>query len=322
MALIGLLALAGSIGVVSVVSSASPASATTDSGLDVPTVTGPERAEVQFLVETVSNISLTTATYDATFYLGLRCSPTCRSTPLDIVNATDESRVLVSEDDESSWWKITATMLFAPELRTHPFDTQILYIAVQSSAQSVDRLQFATADRGSASGLAAPIPGWLAGEPQVSLGIVDYPMLAEQYSEIRFEIPIHQSVLAAILTHFVPLSAFVILGVAVLALNRVHDHIRVAGTALIGLTVFYLATSGRVASAGYLTVWDLCIALAYVALCAVMVCGVVGAHLSQRGRYVGDDGSRLDARVRLSFFLVTMGIIVVGGLGIIAFALR
>ena len=79
MALIGLLALAGSIGVVSVVSSASPASATTDSGQDVPTVTGPERAEVQFLVETVSNISLTTATYDATFYLGLRCSPTCRS---------------------------------------------------------------------------------------------------------------------------------------------------------------------------------------------------------------------------------------------------
>ncbi len=318
---LGFVAISGLVGLVSLLAPVGQAAGSSAQNHVIRSATAAEQAEVQVLVETISGVNLATATYDATFYLGLRCSVTCRSTRWEIVNATQENQALVTEADGWTWWKVSATMLFSPDLRTYPFDTQVLPIAIESTAQDVNSVQFQVNPQGLSTKLAAPIPGWSMGQPTSNTSISEYPMLDEKYSQVRFEIPIHRNFLASILTYFVPLSAFIVLGVAVLALERSDYHIRVAGTALVGLTVFYLATSGRVTSTDYLTVWDLCIALGYISLSSVLIGGIIGARLYQKGRYEGDEGRAFEGKVRFRFFLLATMIVLVGGLGVVAYAL-
>jgi hypothetical protein len=305
------------LGVLAVIALPAPtAQAASSTGLTIRAAAAPESAKVQIVVENVANVNLGTATFDATFYVGLTCSTACRKAPWEVVNALREQQVLVAEESATSWWKVSATMVFDPDLRDYPFDSQMLPIAVESTSLTSSQLQFAPDTGGSGAALNTSVAGWLSGTPTMTTRLHDYPMLDEEYSQARFDLPIKRSLLATILTFYLPLSAFLLLGVAVLVLRRSDYHIRVAGTALVGLTIFYLATTRSVASEGVLTVWDLSLMLAYLCLALVVLSGVIGAHNYQSGRYEGPSGEALEDRIRLTSLMVVLVTLGIGAIGI------
>lgn len=298
------------------------AQAAPSSGLAIRAADAPEEAVVQFVVENIANVNLSSATFDATFYVGLTCSATCREVPWEVVNSLREQQALVTESAATSWWKVTATMVFDPDLHDYPFDVQRLPITIESTALTSSQLQFTPNTDGSGAALNTNVAGWLSGVPTITANVRDYSMLNEKYSQAQFELPIRRSLLATILTFYLPLSAFLLLGVAVLILRRPHDHIRVAGTALVGLTIFYLATTRNVASQGILTVWDLSLMLVYLCLGLVVLSGVISAHNYQSGRYEGPNGEALGDRVRMFSLIVILGVIGIGAIGIPIYGLN
>ena len=278
-----------------------------------PFVEGPpETAQVQFVLENIANVNLGAGTFDATFYLGLTCSAECRQAPWETVNALQEKQVLASESQTTTWWKVGATLVFDPDLHDYPFDSQALPISVESTGLDASRLTFEAVDGASGEALTTPVAGWASGTPSVTTGVRDYVMLGEEYSQARFELPIQRSVIATILNFYLPLSAFLLLGIAVLSLKRSDYHIRVAGTALVGLTIFYLATSRGVAAEGELSVWDLSLVVSYLVLVIILLTGVVGARNFQGGKYEGADGEALENRVRRSSLIVALAILGIG----------
>ena len=100
--------------------------------------------------------------------------------------------------------------------------------------------------------------------------------------------------------------------------GRNDIQLRTAGTALVGLTIFYLFTSGGVGSVGYLTVWDISVIIGYVALSLVMLNGIVGAYLYHEHRFEGAEGEALNKRLRFGFL---KGIAILLGASAIAIAL-
>jgi hypothetical protein len=281
----------------------------------------PETAQVQFVLANIANVNLGAGTFDATYYLGLTCSAECRQVPWETVNALLERQVLASETETTSWWKVSATLAFDPDLLDYPFDTQTLPISVESTGLDASRLTLQSVDSASGEALSTPVAGWASGTPSVTTSVRDYAMLGEQYSQARFELPIKRSVIATILNFYLPLSAFLLLGIAVLSLKRSDYHIRVAGTALVGLTIFYLATSRGVAAEGQLSVWDLSLVLSYLVLVIILLTGVVGARNFQGGKYEGADGEALENRVRRSSLIVALAVLGIGVIGIPLYAL-
>lgn len=298
------------------------AHAAPSSGMSVHAADAPESARVQFLLENVANVNLAAGTFDASFYVGLTCSATCRQVPFEVVNALREQQELVYEDSTASWWKVFATMVFDPQMHDYPFDTQWLPIAIMSTALTSSQLLLVPDAEGSGAALSTHVAGWQDGIPSITTNLRDYPMLDQQYSEARFALPIQRSFLASALTFYLPLSAFLLLGLSVLILKRSDLHIRVAGTGLVGLTIFYLATARSVASQGVLTVWDLSLSVVYLCLALVLIFGIVGANFYLRGRYEGPSGEALEARVRLTALLAVCAVIAIGAAGIPIYALN
>lgn len=297
----------------------SHAASTDPRGASTPRVAVAESANLRLLVESITNVDIASHSYDATFYLGLTCSAACRDSPLSIVNATRDSRQQIDANKDSTWWKVSATLLFTPDVRSFPFDTQQLPIAIESSGFDAQHITFVVDDSDGGIQLGAPVPGWTIGAPSFTAIDVDYPMLDGRYSEARFTVPIHRSVLASTLLYFVPLSAFLILAFSVRYLAW-DIYIRVAGAGLVGLTVFYLATAQRAGQPGTLTMWDLCIAVTYIILSTLLVCGVIGSKGSVRGRYEGEDGAVLLASDQRRCFLAAGFILVIGVISTIAYA--
>ena len=281
----------------------------------------PETAQVQFVLANIANVNLGAGTFDANFYLGLTCSAECRQVPWETVNALLERQVLATETETTSWWKVGATLVFDPDLHDYPFDSQALPISIESTGLNASRLTLQSVDSASGEALSTPVAGWESGTPFVTTSVRDYSMLGEQYSQARFELPIQRSVIATILIFYLPLSAFLLLGIAVLSLKRSDYHIRVAGTALVGLTIFYLATTRGVAAEGQLSVWDLSLVMSYLVLVIILLTGVVGARNFQAGKYEGADGEALENRVRRSSLIVALAILIIGVIGIPLYAL-
>ena len=133
---------------------------------------------------------------------------------------------------------------------------------------------------------------------------------------MTFGLPVARSTVASITKYYIPLVIFIILGVATLFLGRNDIQLRTAGTALVGLTIFYLFTSGGVGAVGYLTVWDISVIAGYIALGLVLLSGIIGAYLFHEHRFEGPEGEALNKRLRFGFltgiaiFLVVSTIVI------------
>lgn len=258
-------------------------------------------ARLGIVVKSLSNVNLEDGTFHANFYLGVMCSEPCQPDDWDLVNANSYTSEVSLDDSTNKWWRVSATFVFQPSLRLFPFDTQNLPIIVQHDLLNVDQFTFEPAMDRSEVNPDVGVPGWIV-EP-FSFTTTEHRSIAmdETYSRAEFDIPIGRSTIASVTKYYIPLLIFILLGAATLFLGRNDIQLRTAGTALVGLTIFYLFTSGGVGSVGYLTVWDLSVMVGYLALGLVMTSGIVGAYLYHEHKFEGAAGEALNKRIRFGF---------------------
>ena len=280
---------------------AAPASASAPIGTESAAQTPGATARLGIVVKSLSNVNLEDGTFHANFYLGIMCSTPCQADDWDLVNANSYTSEVSRDDSTDKWWRVSATFVFQPTLRLFPFDTQNLPIIIQHDLLTVDQLTFVPEMSRSEVNPDVSVPGWIV-EP-FSFTTTEHRSVAlnETYSRAEFDIPIGRSRIASITKYYIPLFIFILLGAATLFLGRNDIQLRTAGTALVGLTIFYLFTSGGVGSVGYLTLWDVSVMVGYVALGLVMVCGIIGAYLYHEHRFDGPAGEALNKRIRFGF---------------------
>jgi len=273
-------------------------------------------ARLGIVVKSLSNVDLEEGTFHANFYLGVMCSKPCQADGWDLVNANSYTSEVSLDDSTNKWWRVSATFVFQPNLRLFPFDTQNLPIIVQHDLLTADQLTFVPEMSRSEVNPDVGVPGWII-EP-FSFTTSEHRSIAlnETYSRAEFDIPIGRSMIASVTKYYIPLLIFILLGAATLFLGRNDIQLRTAGTALVGLTIFYLFTSGGVGSVGYLTVWDASVMVGYLALGLVMTSGIVGAYLYHEHKFDGPAGEALNKRIRFGFLWSIIALVIVSAVAI------
>lgn len=305
-----LLALMVTLGMLS---SAAPAQASPP--MSAPVTEGPDGAiaRIAIVVKSLSDVDLEQGTFHANFYLGVMCDEPCRAEEWDLVNANSSTSEVTLDDSQNMWWRVSATFVFQPDVRLFPFDTQNLPIIVQHDLLTVDQLTYVPQPQRSEVYPDVGVPGWIV-EPFTFSTTEHYSLaLDETYSRAEFDIPIGRSAIASVTKYYIPLLIFILLGAATLFLGRNDIQLRTAGTALVGLTIFYLFTSGGVGSVGYLTLWDISVIIGYLALGLVMVSGIIGAYLFHEHRFEGPEGEALNKRIRFGFLKAIIALVLFSG---------
>ena len=292
------LALTAAAGMFSAVQTAHAAPAvTTDPAADP---TGAE-ALISVVITSMSNVTLQEGTFHANFYLGVSCSEPCRADEWDLVNANSYTSEVTLEEVGQTWWLVSGTFVLQPDVRLFPFDTQKLPIIIEHQNLTVEQLTLVPNVPGSEVSSEIGVPGWSL-EPLTFTSSEHYfPAFDETYSRVEFDVPIGRSAVASVTKYYIPLLTFILLGMATLFLGRNDYQVRTAGTALVGLTVFYVFTSGGVGAVGYLTVWDVSVIVGYIALGLVLLAGIIGSHLFHEHKLEGEDGEALNKKIRFGF---------------------
>ena len=261
----------------------------------------PIEARVSITVTSLSKLNLEQGVFQAIFYLGITCSEPCQAADWDLVNANEYTSELTAVIGPTSWWRVSGTFVFQPDLRLFPFDTQTLPIIIEHEDLSLEKLIYIPDQQTSEVSSLIGVPGWLI-EP-FSLTTTEHFLVGfgETYSSVNFELPVGRSTVASLTKYYIPLLIFIILGAATLFLGRNDIQLRTAGTALVGLTIFYLFTSGGVGAVGYLTVWDISVLVAYISLGLVLLSGIIGAYLYHEHKFDGAEGEALNKRIRFGF---------------------
>lgn len=282
---------------------------------------GPVAAEMTVLLTEVSGLNLTTATFNATFYLSLTCDRPCEASEWDVLNAQSLKREVIAEEGGATWWVVSGTFTLDPQLRLFPFDTQRLPIEIEHRLFDASELVFVPNIDASEVTSEVRIAGWEKEAFEFTSSTTVYRSLGADYSRATFTQPVSRSTLASITKYYIPLAIFILVGASTLLLSRFDVQIGTAAAALVGLTVFYLATSGGVGAVGYLTVWDLSLIIGYLVLGLVLVCGVIGTRRTDAGVYETPEGEADGRRMRRAFLAAVMAVLVLGGAGILLTAL-
>lgn len=293
-----LLALIAGLGMLA---SAAPAQASAPITTELRPAQAPAEARVAVVVTSLSKLNLDEGVFHAIFYLGITCIEECQDEDWDLVNANEYTSELTTVEGPTKWWRVSGTFVFQPNLRLFPFDTQTLPIIIEHEDLSMEKLIFIPDQQASEVSSLIGVPGWLIEPFSLTTSEHFFVGFGETYSSLTFGLPVARSTVASITKYYIPLVIFIVLGVATLFLGRNDIQLRTAGTALVGLTIFYLFTSGGVGAVGYLTVWDISVIAGYIALGLVLLCGIIGAYLFHEHRFEGPAGEALNKRLRFGF---------------------
>ena len=278
---------------------------------------GPVEAVATVLLTEMSVLNLATNTFNATFYMSLDCDQLCPEDEWDIINAQSSSRELIDQEGDTSWRRVQGIFTFDPQLKLFPFDTQYLEIEIEHRLLDTDQLVFVPNPVDSEVTSGVSVSGWETEDFTFTSSTIAYRSLGQDYSRMTFTVPVTRSTLATVTKYYVPLAIFIFLGAATLVLRRYEFQIGTGGSALVGLTVFYLATSGGVGTVGYLTVWDMSILLGYLSLGLVLISGVTGLYLTDHGTLEEPDGDAIARRMRNRFLAAFAALVAIGALAIV-----
>jgi hypothetical protein len=270
------------------------------------------RAQAAIYVLSISKLDLRVPSFDATFYFYVRCERECSPDGWELMNGKVTDKSLQADTPTLKVWRVTASFSFDPNFRLYPFDGQSLPIVIEHSNLTIGKMIYVPYLRYGGVDPAVTVPGWEIGQFSFTESLHHYVPFDETYSQLRFSVPLSRSTLASISKNFVPLIIVVLLGVSTLVLARNDMQLRTGGTALLALTLFYLASTSAIPSVGYLTLWDEAVVLGYILLFLVLLCGAVGSYLYGEDKFEGEAGKVLNKRMRF-WFAIAIGVLATGG---------
>ena len=285
----------------------------------VSSVEGPVQVDTSILVTELSGVNVTPGTFNATFYVSMQCPSPCNRTDWDILNAVTYTKQTITETADETWWLVSGTFTYSPDLRLFPFDTQNLSIKIEDRLFGAESLVFVPEISSSEVVPEVRVPGWDREPFTFTSSTTTYQSLRADYSRLEFTVPLSRSTIASITKYFLPLLIFVCVSIATLMLSRFEVQIATAAAGLVGVTVFYLTTGTTTGSVGYLTLWDLSVLVVYLVLGLVLLCGVIGVRRTDAEAFAGSAGAERKQRLRRTFLTITICVVTVGIISLIAF---
>lgn len=280
-------------------------------GSSAPAV-GAVQAQAAIYVVSISKLDLRAQSFDASFYLYVRCEQKCSPDSWELMNGKVTDKSLQIDTPTLKEWRVDASFSCDPNFRLYPFDAQSLPIVIEHSTLTNSKMIYVPYLQNSGVDPAVTAPGWEIGQFSFTESLHHYVPLGETYSQLRFSVPLSRSTLASISKNFVPLIIVVLLGISTLVLAGNDMQLRTGGTALLALTLFYVASTAAIPSVGYLTLWDEAVGLGYILLFLVLLCGAVGSYLYGEDKFEGEAGKALNKRMRF-WFAIAIGVLATGG---------
>lgn len=270
------------------------------------------QAQAAIYVISISKLDLRGPSFDASFYFYVICKQKCSPDSWELMNGKVTDKSLQTDTPTLKVWRVTASFSFDPNFRRYPFDDQSLPIVIEHSNLTNSKMIYVPYLQYSGVDPAVTTPGWEIGQFSFTESLHHYVPFDETYSQLKFSVPLSRSTLASISKNFVPLIIVVLLGASTLVLARNDMQLRTGGTALLALTLFYLASTAAIPTVGYLTLWDEAVVLGYILLFLVLLCGAVGSYLYGEGKFEGEAGKALNKRIRF-WFAIAIGVLATGG---------
>ncbi len=279
----------------------------------------PVQVDTSILLTELSGVNVTPGTFNATFYISMRCPSPCNRTDWDILNGVTYTRQAITENPDETWWLVSGTFTYSPDLRLFLFDTQNLSIKIEDRLFGAETLVFVPETLSSEVVPEVRVPGWDREPFEFSSSTTTYQSLRGDYSRLVLTVPLSRSTIASITKYYLPLLIFVLVSVATLMLSRFEVQIATAAAGLVGVTVFYLTTGTTTGAVGYLTLRDLSVMVAYLVLGLVLLCGVIGVRRTDAEAFQGPAGQERKQRLRRTFLTITILVVSVGMVTLIAF---
>jgi hypothetical protein len=98
------------------------AQANDSQGTTAPVET-PTQVDTSIHLTELSGLSVAPGTFNASLYVSMRCADPCDRSEWDILNAVTYSRQVIAEEPDETWWLVSGTFTFSPDLGLFPFDT-------------------------------------------------------------------------------------------------------------------------------------------------------------------------------------------------------
>lgn len=225
----------------------------------------------------LKRIDLTNNSYDADFYLLLRCQPTCEQVNWELMNGSTVSIVKAEDLPDYKVFRVQATLTEALDLSQFPFDRHHLTIALEDRLLDSRALTFEADPTLTGIDPEVRLASWRL-DPRWSVDVRErtYPVFGTSYSQYVFGVTVTRPPLTGLLKGILPGCILLACGLVALFIP-VHEaapRISMTAGALIGSLVFHLNVASGIPAAGYLTLFDRFMLVNYVTLLMGLVAAV------------------------------------------------
>lgn len=246
----------------------------------------PIRVRVGVYLLNVGRLDIGASTYAMDFYVSFRCDVDCEPGNFEILNG---KATIEKNDDEPRFkvFRVRAELIAQFDLRSFPFDTHRLIIAIEDKVQQDNKIIYEPDLRMTGIHPSAVVVGWsLDKQWQVAVDRDSYSVYGQSYSRATFSIGTRRPKLSAFLKNLTPALIITLSGFLALLMgaDKATPRLTLTTSSLVGSVLFHINMTSSMPPIGYLTFADRLMLINYIGLAAVLVVNVRVLALSEAGQ--------------------------------------
>lgn len=246
----------------------------------------PVRVRVGVYLLNVGRLDIGASTYSMDFYVSFRCDVDCEPGNFEILNG---KATIEKNDDEPRFkvFRVRADLIAQFDLRSFPFDTHRLIIAMEDKVQQDNKIIYEPDLRMTGIHPSAVVVGWsLDKQWQVAVDRDSYAVYGQSYSRATFSIGTRRPKLSAFLKNLTPALIITLSGFLALLMgaDKATPRLTLTTSSLVGSVLFHINMTSSMPPIGYLTFADRLMLINYIGLAAVLVVNVRVLALSEAGQ--------------------------------------
>ena len=251
-----------------------------------PAPQAPIRVRVGVYLLNVGRLDIGASTYAMDFYVSFRCDVDCEPGNFEILNG---KATIEKNDDEPRFkvFRVRAELIAQFDLRSFPFDTHRLIIAMEDKVQQDNKIIYEPDLRMTGIHPSAVVVGWsLDKQWQVKVDRDSYAVYGQSYSRATFSIGTRRPKLSAFLKNLTPALIITLSGFLALLMgaDKATPRLTLTTSSLVGSVLFHINMTSSMPPIGYLTFADRLMLINYIGLAAVLVVNVRVLALSEAGQ--------------------------------------
>jgi hypothetical protein len=262
--------------------SAHAAEAGTESG---SALRPPIHVKVGIYLLNIGRLDIGAGTYSMDFYVSFRCSEDCQPGNFEIING----RASIEKNDDEPRFKVfrvRADLVAQLDLRSFPFDSHRLAIAIEDKVLQDNRLVYEPDMQMTGIHPSAVVVGWtLDKQWRVRIDQDRYDVYGQSYSRATFSIGAQRPKLSAFLKNLTPALIITLSGFLALLMgaDKATSRLTLTTSALVGSVLFHLNMTSSMPPIGYLTFGDRLMMINYIGLVTVLIVNVKVLAISEAG---------------------------------------